>query len=181
MNKPTKLIVAQLFIIAILLGSNLLQLLPKTPLPTNNTYTVPSSPAPYSTVDWELAEAVPLTLSSFAGTTTPYQQVVSFNQPNLQQLRFDLTWTDDRSSFFSGRGFDTLTLILTGADGTFYTASGKSARWTKQGSIQLTVYTLIVLVDSDDHSLFRRFADQGNTFSLQVTSTYYTPTVSHSM
>jgi hypothetical protein len=213
MKRTATLIIAQTLIIAILLGNDLIQLLPQQQIkqPTQ-TRTVTTVPTDYSTVDWTLTQDAPMSISQYSATSAPYHQTMAFTEPNIQQLCFDLTWTDDRS-FFS-RGLDTLTIVVTTAEGDVYTASGRSSRLTRRGEVELNItqqaikpqsysyptpstteqeddyvsqgtqyssngqqYTVIVLVTTYDRRLFKRFQDNGNDFSLQVTPFYYTPQV----
>lgn len=140
MDKITKIIIAQAAIIAILIG-NIALLWTKVPMApaSRKTQTVTTQPTTYSNVNWKIADIAPTTVSGYAGKTAPFHQTLSFDQPNLQTLRFDLTWTDDRVSIIGRRGLDTLTLIITGSDGTFYQSSATTAKWTRQGSVELSV------------------------------------------
>ena len=138
MKRTTTLIIAQFIVIALLLGNDLIQLLPK-PQPTQKPRTsiVTTVPTDYSTVDWTLTQDVPTSISQYTRTTSPFHQTMSFDKPYLQQICFDLTWTDDRA-FFAG-GLDTLTIAVTTGNGEVYTAFGRSARFTRQGEVQLYV------------------------------------------
>lgn len=218
MNTTTKIVITQAIITSILLVLNTIQLVTRMPPTQQPLITRPTNTTPYTYVTWEPTRMQPMTIKKYAGKDTPFHQTLDFTDTALQQLSFDLTWTDDRASLLTTRSLDTLTLIVTGSDGSFYTTSAKSSRITRQGDARLTIpvqyntpqplvfptpsttnaeterisssttytaihvnYTCIVLVNSDDRSILKRFADQGNDFTLTISPTAYTATVTHTV
>jgi hypothetical protein len=78
-------------------------------------------------------------LSEFVAKGSEYLKTISYDASPLKEVRFHLSWTDDKATFFNRRGLDTLTLRVTAPDGHVYKQSATSARITKQGSVEITV------------------------------------------
>ena len=89
-------------------------------------------------VDWNEIEGSLISYSEFTSEDSNYEKTVSFNTPNLKEISFILSWTDDKTTFLGRLGLDTLTLEITTPDGKTLIESGKSAKKTKHGRIEIT-------------------------------------------
>ena len=91
------------------------------------------------TVDWGVEEGLLISHSDYASKDSNYEKTVSFDTPNLREISFILSWTDDKTTFLGRLGLDTLTLEITTPDGNKIVESARSARKTKQGNIEITL------------------------------------------
>jgi hypothetical protein len=108
--------------------------------PKTTTY-VPSTTTGSQTfnIDWKERNGSLDTISEFAGKKTPYHGTVSIPEGNLKTITFNLTWTDDRMTFFKRMGLDTLTLEVSTPDGQTLIESNRSAPITGNGRIEFSI------------------------------------------
>ena len=106
---------------------------PTTPPPSN------SSGEKTFDVIWTERNGTLNTISEFSGKKAPYQTVVQISEGNLKTITFNLSWIDDKTTFFGRRGLDTLSLEVITPDQQVYDVSNVSAKITKEGHILLTV------------------------------------------
>jgi PKD repeat protein len=90
-------------------------------------------------VTWKTTSVETSHMKGFAGKDSDYINTISFDQPNLKELRFTLNWTDDKATVLNRCGLDTLTLQITSPDGSTVQDSAKSAPRTKQGYVDIIV------------------------------------------
>lgn len=90
-------------------------------------------------VMWETTFVTTSHMKGFAGTDSDYVNTVSFGQPNLKEIRFALSWTDDKATVLNRCGLDTLTLQVTCPDGSTVHDSAKCAPRTKYGHVEIVV------------------------------------------
>ncbi len=79
------------------------------------------------------------TISEFSAKKTPYETIVNISEGNLKTITFNLSWIDDKTTFFGRMGLDTLSLEVMTPDQQVYDLSNTSAKKTKEGHILLTV------------------------------------------
>lgn len=90
-------------------------------------------------VTWTVKNASLPSLSDYAPKGVPYSMELQINQTNLRTVMFNLRWVDDRTSLLRLRGLDTLSLLITGPDGSQYAAQAKSARFSRSGNFTIEV------------------------------------------
>ena len=90
-------------------------------------------------VDWKVKESSLISCSEYISKNSDYEKTISFETPNLKEITFSLSWTDDKAPFLGRFGLDTLILEVTTPDGRKLTESVKSAKKTKQGNIEITL------------------------------------------
>jgi len=90
-------------------------------------------------ITWRTTAGTTSHLSEFVSTGSEYVKAVSFESPNLKEIRCTLNWTDDKATVLNRCGLDTLTLQITSPDGTTVRAFATSAPKTKHGSVEITI------------------------------------------
>jgi hypothetical protein len=120
------------------------------------TYQSPKTPETYSSntsseksydVIWTERNGTPITISKFVPKKSPYEGTVTIPEGNLKSITFNLSWTDDRMTFFKRMGLDSLTLEVTTPDGVTFTETNTSAPITGEVTITYTVVTGIIPPD----------------------------------
>jgi hypothetical protein len=88
-------------------------------------------------VTWETTSLKTSHMNGFVSRDSEYAHTISFSEPNLKELRFTLSWIDDKATVLNHCGLDTLTLQITCPDGAMFQDSAKSAPRTKQGFVEI--------------------------------------------
>lgn len=135
LKKNDKIIVVIAFVIILVAGAGVAMYRP--PETTTVVTTTTSGENTYDVV-WTVRNGSLNTISEFAGKKTPYETVVQISEGNLKSITFNMSWTDDRTTFFGRFGLDTLYLEVITPDGQVYEESNVSAAITKDGHILLT-------------------------------------------
>jgi hypothetical protein len=136
MRKQSKII--GIFICMLLVSIGIEYSLFSSPKKAENTAKATEDTTVY-TVEWASINDTPLQLSEFVTKGSEYLKTISYETSSLKEVRFHLSWTDDKATFFNRHGLDTLTLQITAPDGHVYKQSATSARKTKLGFIEISV------------------------------------------
>ena len=100
-------------------------------------------------VIWTLRNGSLNTVSEFAGKSSPYEGTVMISEENVESITFNLSWIDDRMTFFKRMGLDRLTLEVTMPDGMYsFTETSTSAKISGEGSISHTIVRDIIPPDT---------------------------------
>lgn len=96
-------------------------------------------------VIWTVQNGSLNAISEFAGKNSPYSGPAVIPEANVRSVTFDLSWTDDRMTFFKRMGLDSLTLEVTMPDGIYYfSETNTSAPVSGAGSITKTIIKEII-------------------------------------
>ena len=90
-------------------------------------------------VEWDFKLGSLSPLSDFASKQQVYETTQSISQGNLKKVIFNLSWVDDKATFFGRFGLDTVILEITDPDGNVYEESATSASRSKAGNINIEV------------------------------------------
>ena len=163
----------------------------------NGTGDVGNSGMKTFNVEWDLMYDSLPAVSDYVGKRSIYEETFTISTGNLKNVIFNLSWSDDKT--FLGRfGRDTLTIEVTGPDGSVYEESGKS------GNIGLTIdydgisqmadtieaesedeaewqlneketkeFVVKVGVNIGEIRILRKIRDKGNSFDLDISYEYY--------
>jgi len=111
----------------------------QSPPPPDTSNTTPGGGNNDYTVEWDITSDTPQIFSEFAGKKAPYENTIKISKGNLHSIDFNMSWVDDHTTLLGRRGLDTMILTITAPGGEPQEFENKSAKMTKEGTIQYTL------------------------------------------